>query len=175
MINVQRTLRDRQVACQTGNVSRGRELQGRIRGGWAEVMLEQNSPAERKTLCWVLRRARESEDVWRGTLQTATQWRTHSRMFWKNREMSGVVTWLKNLKLCKERSGINIWCHGGWGLTRLIIRNLEKVTMKEKKITQPNQTAACPWAYQTLTAKNRQKETFKKHGKGAITYREGKR
>jgi hypothetical protein len=44
----------------------------------------------------------------------------------------------------------------------------------EKEITQPNQTAACPWAYQTQTARNRQKKNLKRNRGGAVILGEEK-
>lgn len=41
----------------------------------------------------------------------------------------------------------------------------------EKEITQPNQTAAYPWTYQTQTARNKEK-TLKAGRGGAVPHRE---
>jgi hypothetical protein len=71
MMNVPRTLVERQVLCQAGNGSReGAPGESRRREGQRE---NRALGSNRELPCQVLRGASEFEDVLRGTLQTLTQ------------------------------------------------------------------------------------------------------
>lgn len=64
MLNVQRGLVDAQVACQTGGVSRERELQRRVGGRRGSSHAGNRAPQQaRRMPCSVLRGASEFEDV----------------------------------------------------------------------------------------------------------------
>lgn len=158
---------DGKVACETGDISR--ELQGGIRWGMEGGDTENPLP-------WVLRGAMSLRTALRGTCKLNPVENTQQNV-WEEEGNVRRCNMIEKPEALKKKG----WCkhlvsHGGWGLTGLMIRNLDKATKTKKNVTQRNQKAACPWAYQKHTlSKTSKRKTLKEHRRGTITHREEKR